>query len=474
MIRGDLRCILLVLVIHGKEAIEMITYVRLKNFKSFRDTLFDFRKGKNGYKKFVAIYGENGSGKSNFVDSLSFLRFSLESFRMVIQAEKLRQMQETVTIPEPFATAFASGDFFAALDFRGFMADHRMIDCDEETTIEIGFIYNNHSGNYLLSFKEGFVREKLYYFTGKQRGVMFDISYNGNRIVTSFCGNFFKTRQAEAELKNLIDQYWGKHSLLSILNREREEKNADYIQGSFLEYVFEPIQMIMYLTAKHSIGSFQKQESNVNYKGVIANPMEGRVVAEQEKNLNQTERILNDFFTQAYSDIKRVYYIKESEGVGLHYKLFADKMIGGQIRSIGFSEESEGTKRLLFMINDLLGACQGGTIAFDEIDTGIHDLLLKTVLSSMGEWINGQLIITTHNTYLLETMRPQSIYVINVDYLGNKEVHCLDEYEIHGTNNVRNMYIKGLFGGVPVVDEIEYGEIVEELKETNSEQEGMK
>ena len=146
-------------------------------------------------------------------------------------------------------------------------------------------------------------------------------------------------------------------------------------------------------------------------------------------------------------------------------------MIGGQIRSISFREESEGTKRILFMINDLLGACQGGTIALDEIDTGIHDLLLKNMLASIDEWIDGQLIITTHNTYLLETLRPQSIYVINVDYLGNKEVHCLDEYDIHGTNNVRNMYIKGMFGGVPVVDEIEYGEIVEELRESGVLQE---
>ena len=124
------------------------------------------------------------------------------------------------------------------------------------------------------------------------------------------------------------------------------------------------------------------------------------------------------------------------------------------------------------MINDLLGACQGGTIALDEIDTGIHDLLLRTMLSSIDEWINGQLIITTHNTYLLETLRSQSIYVINVDYLGNKEVHCLDKYDIHGTNNIRSMYIKGLFGGVPVVDEIEYGEIVEELRGVGTKQEG--
>ena len=272
-------------------------------------------------------------------------------------------------------------------------------------------------------------------------------------------------------LKKLIDQYWGKHSLLSILHNERERKNTEYINKSYLPNVFEPINMILFLTAKHSMGSLKAQNANVNYKGVIDNPMEGLIASAHEQALDQTERILNGFFTQAYSDIKQVFYQKNPEGPNLHYRLFVQKMIGGQIRSINFLEESEGTKRILFMINDLLGACQGGTIALDEIDTGVHDLLLKTMLESIDDWIDGQLIITTHNTYLLETLRPQSIYVINVDYLGNKEVHCLDEYDIHGTNNVRSMYIKGLFGGVPVVDEIEYGEIVEELRESGVPQE---
>ena len=445
----------------------MITYVELKNFKSFKNTRFDFRKGKKSYKKFVAIYGENGSGKSNFVDSLSFLRLSLESFHMV-DPEQLQQIQKTAPLPDKLVAALTKSDL---LSFRKVMANHRMIACTEPTTIELGFVFNNHAGYYLLSFEEGVVGEKLYYFTGKQSGVMFDLSIKDGQISTSFCGSFFNTREAELELKTLIDQYWGKHSLLSILHNERERKNTEYINKSYLPNVFEPINMILFLTAKHSMGSLKAQNANVNYKGVIDNPMEGLIASAHEQALDQTERILNGFFTQAYSDIKQVFYQKNPEGPNLHYRLFVQKMIGGQIRSINFLEESEGTKRILFMINDLLGACQGGTIALDEIDTGVHDLLLKTMLESIDDWIDGQLIITTHNTYLLETLRPQSIYVINVDYLGNKEVHCLDEYDIHGTNNVRTMYIKGLFGGVPVVDEIEYGEIVEELRESGVPQE---
>ena len=69
------------------------------------------------------------------------------------------------------------------------------------------------------------------------------------------------------------------------------------------------------------------------------------------------------------------------------------------------------------IIRSLLGAFCGVTVVYDEIDNGIHDLLLKNVLSSMLDDITGQLIITTHNTYLLESVNVKSVYVITVDYM---------------------------------------------------------
>jgi len=44
----------------------MFTYIKLKNFISFKETVFDFRDNNYKAKNFISIYGENGSGKSNF------------------------------------------------------------------------------------------------------------------------------------------------------------------------------------------------------------------------------------------------------------------------------------------------------------------------------------------------------------------------------------------------------------------------
>ena len=115
----------------------------------------------------------------------------------------------------------------------------------------------------------------------------------------------------------------------------------------------------------------------------------------------------------------------------------------------------------------------GVTVVYDEIDNGIHDLLLKNILESIVDHITEQLIITTHNTYMLETINPKSAYVINVDYQRNTDVKSLDQFtRIQGTNNPRIMYLKGLFGGVPMIDTVDYDSILQELTEDESEEKG--
>lgn len=91
----------------------------------------------------------------------------------------------------------------------------------------------------------------------------------------------------------------------------------------------------------------------------------------------------------------------------------------------------------------------------------------------MKDDITGQLIITTHNTYLLESIDIKSVYLITVDYQGNKEVKCLDQYpRIQGTNNPRVMYLKGLFGGVPASESVDYDMILSELQSDGADVEG--
>ena len=127
------------------------------------------------------------------------------------------------------------------------------------------------------------------------------------------------------------------------------------------------------------------------------------------------------------------------------------------MRVIPFELESAGTQRVLYILRAIIEAVNGQTVIYDEIDNGIHDLLMRNILMSVQDDITGQLIITTHNTLLLEDLDPKSAYVIYVDSEGYKEARCFYDYDIRiqGSNNQRRLYLNGVFGGIPYSSQID-------------------
>ena len=443
----------------------MFTYVKLKNFKSFGDVTFDFKRTKSSdsVKSFVAIYGENGSGKSNFVHSLDLLCHTLVSFGRAKQVEEISEFLKNSDDGMP-------KEVFEHLlrdsDLMQYISACRTIDCDEPTEIEYGFLLNGYEGYYRVSFDEKFKNELLYYFTGKQRGNLFNITVDNNDVIDwKFNGDLFASRKAENEIIDEIKKYWGKHTFLGIIKEQMREKNDSYIKENYSKYLLAVVEMFKDITL------VSKTSNRVN-TGILCNKprnipcdLSSGVIPKSEIHfLERAERILRDFFTQVYADIKDVCYEIETTGKDkLRYQLYVEKMIAGKVRRISFANESAGTQQVLEIVRMLLGLFCGVTVVYDEIDNGIHDVLLNQIINSLKGEINGQLIITTHNTMLLEEMDPQSAYVIQVDYMGNKEVHCMADY-VQPNNNLRRKYVNGLFGGTPYIDGIDYDSIVQELE----------
>ena len=80
----------------------------------------------------------------------------------------------------------------------------------------------------------------------------------------------------------------------------------------------------------------------------------------------------------------------------------------------------------------------------------------------MVNFIKGQLIITTHNTTLLETeIKKDYIYLFNIDSNGKKILIPITEYEREHPNiNFRKRYLKGLYGGIPMIDDIDFDDLL--------------
>ena len=436
----------------------MFTYIRVKNFKSLKDVKFNLNRTKTKTNNFIAIYGENGSGKTNLVELFKFLQQITIS--RIIDVKLNMMPKEFFDLKEKMLDNIPI-DMKPLWQLSINLEEYRMINEKEDTEIEYGFKINDKEGFYSIRFNTEIVEEKLYYFVEKQRGYYFKLLKDGKGIVKELNNNIFINEKYNKELEENIEKYWGKYSFLSLLTFEAMDKNEEYINSNISSKMFDIIDKIVSMTIHVNKWFFKFIPDNYLKKAVLADLKSGIVSKDKINEIKKYENVLNIFFTQAYADIKSIQYIIEEREDKIKYKLYFNKVIGGNLKSIPIELESEGTKKIIEEFDTLIGAILGETVIIDEIDNGIHDLLMKNIILSIKDEITGQLIITTHNTLLLEILPKECIYILSVDYEGNKSINTIKEYgmKIQKNHNARDLYFKGLFGGIPTTTYVDFEEI---------------
>ena len=310
-------------------------------------------------------------------------------------------------------------------------------------------------------------------------------AYNIGRDSNIFVNNFaiikstlLKTKlnmdiKYNEELIDGIDKYWGKYTFLSLLSFETIEKNKEYIDNNISKNIIEVINEIWLMTVHVDKGALRIMPDGFVRVRKLNNIQKGIVKKDKLSEIKKYENVLNIFFTQAYADIKEVKYEINEKEDRIHYELYFNKMIGGTLKSIPIELESEGTKKIIEEFDTLIGAIMGETVVIDEIDNGINDLLMKNIILSIKDEITGQLIITTHNTLLLEILPKECIYILSADYEGNKYINSIKEYgiTIQKNHNARDLYFKGLFGGIPTTSYVDFEEIKYVLEDSEEKEE---
>lgn len=454
----------------------MITKVELKNYKSFADVTFDFHDKKKNYKKFVALYGENGSGKTNFVSFFDFFNKSLVSLSSEQLIYNLRSGITTNNLSEKVINELSklieSKYFNMEYNFK----DTHMIDAKENTIVKFSFIINGIEGYYLMEYNSRLVREELYYMRDSIKGSLFSITNDNNENISiKFYNKLFSNHSYEKIIEDSIKKLWGKHTFLSILFNEFKINNYNYIRDSINDNLFSAFLGLINISVSMK-NSYKENDSDLSLdKDDTINLQLARLsFKKNNKDINKiierNEKIINSFYKQIYSDIVNIHYELDNNDNGeiIRYSLFIDKIIAGKKRTIPFSNESTGTTKLISILEAIFDAINGKTVIIDEMDSNIHDLVMKNIIKDIDKEMEGQLIITTHNTVLMETLDASKIYLILVDPEGYKEVVCANEYKIQKNNNIRKMYLNGAFGGVPTLSDIDYDFAqINSKKETN-------
>lgn len=453
----------------------MFKKVILDNFLSFDHLEFDLTGHYGRPKSFALVYGENGSGKSNLISSFLFLKESLSTL-------------STERFTERMKTALANDDQAIDLDtlntadiarltyvmkrgtgsLKKLTQGSKLIGSSEGIHVWYEFYLNEKAGYYELCFNEEnqLTKEKLKYVGEERTVTLFEISGDSaskdGRIEKKLSSKLFKDYEYRNEIETHIDQLWGKHTFGAILLDEIEKKNPEYIKSSLNANVCKALDFFDSFTIQCDV----KPASSVGYgkisRGVFAKLEKGVIQEKEKKDLMVCEEALNDFFCSLYSDVKKVYYSLDETDKQIKYELFFTKLIGGELRDVPFDFESTGTVKLLEQFPAFFEAAKGGVAFIDEIDTGIHDLLMRDVLLDVSASIGGQLIASTHNTMLIEEISAESVYILDIDSNGCKSVKPISELvRTQVNNNNRTRYLAGAFGGIPTTAPLAFKEIVD-------------
>jgi hypothetical protein len=185
-----------------------------------------------------------------------------------------------------------------------------------------------------------------------------------------------------------------------------------------------------------------------------ANPMVEHEIMLEKSTSYKTQfiRALNDM------DIDITDYRYDEE----NHQLFMKRNIGTAEYELPFSEESDGTRKLIAALPVILLALrEGRLVIIDELDAKLHPKLLKYVISMFkNKELNtkgAQLLFTSHDMYTLKNtvFRRDEIWFAAENDAHESEIYSL--HEIRGEDNERikstaaydKQYLEGRYGADP-------------------------
>ncbi len=437
----------------------MFKTIRLRNFRCFSDTEFDLTGPRDAPLKLAVIYGANASGKTSIIRSLRFLKDSAMTFR------SMRTSQDLLADPGGgIEGMIAEAWRRRRIVLRNLVAESFMVGAEGPMELSYRFSINGRDAIYTVGFSDPdtISREHLRYISVNGRAAdIFSASREGGKSECVLSHDAFPpSSMLKMELAERYRAFKDKHTLLSMIVDAVGEYSRDYVAETSPR-VLEIVDYIESLnTGTSGLGGdpVRRIESSLTC---------GTINSGEIKELNAYRDAIDRFFTRIDRDVESVEYrLTESSSHQTSYALHFNRFVSGKVRDVPFDQESTGVRKLLDLFPMLLGCTDGRVSFMDEIDSGIHDVLMHDMLLQVLPDLEGQLIVTTHNTSLLRDLDPRNVFVIDIDMDGDRTVTSVRrKVSTRPTNNNQIRYGRGELGGIPVIASIGMRGIVDHLRE---------
>jgi AAA15 family ATPase/GTPase len=410
-----------------------LSMVAAKSFKEHQDSHTIPVPGKFSLLKSAIIFGDNGSGKSNFLLAMGFMKnMVLNSFR-----DALMENTERKLTLEKFALSTVSDtdtSFFEIIFFQegtryryGFEMDETQIAAEwlfHTTSREVPLftrtfqtIEVNKSG-----FEEGIGKE----MDVKENVLFLSLLATLGKPISSAVVAWFKNFNL---INGIHDRY---HKRYTIDKLKSDEKFFSWVH-----------HFIRYLEISH----LSTTEEDVF-----------EVDMDRLKEEQKDEEIIN--LLTSIQKVKNK-QTKRDQIITYHRKYDENNLLVDTVSFIFDRQESEGTIKLLYLLGPWYDTLQKGKVLIiDELDARLHSRLTLRLVRFFHAFNTNkaQLIFAAHDVSLLnkDEFRRDQIWFVEKNQFGASGLYSLADFK---TDKVRNKsafdknYLNGNYGAVPYFDQ---------------------
>lgn len=448
----------------------MLIDFKVSNFLSFAQTqIFSMEAGKvrnhserlyitKKFKllKFMAIYGANASGKSNLISAMEFAKsIIINGLPSDCSNYYCKLSDNNKQLPSKFeftielaGRRFCYG-FEVILNTASFQAEwlHELTYSDKYRSI---FERNIATGEHTVNtyFKENSTNTRLTIYADD---IKTDDSVLFLTLMNQSKGSLYSENEELRIYQTIFN--WFKHKF-SVNSPDSPITNYTYLLSD------ESTAMISKLLALFSTGVSQfslvsiplEKVSNSVPKEIMKDISEH--LMEHKKHLDEKGMLTTPAIMIRNSYENAMFILELCNDGSLNAKTFQFNHLNTDA-VFSLNEESDGTIRLLDLIEILLCTDHDQVYIIDELNRRFHPLLtykfIEEYLKIAAEH-HIQLIVTTHESKIMDLnlLRKDEINFINKNHQGESEIFSLNKFNERFDKKICTAYLNGDYGAIPI------------------------
>lgn len=403
--------------------------------------------------KFMAVYGANASGKSNLIDAFGWFQsfvvsgFKRASYRLYCKVEeKYRSEPSHFSIKVKIDEHFYTYGFDAILNTSSVVKEY-LYETLKNGNKKMVFERNVPNGTFTtgsyFTSEELLERIKIYGEDIKNDGsVLFLKIMNQNKA------SLYEKKSKLSVFKDIY--FWIKYKL-DINTPESTITNYLLLKdGERLQQIINKLKYFDFGIETSHMVEITEDKVATNLPKDFLNDVQQDLQAQKDET-NNTSVQNPAVLIRTYDNI---YSVELSENGTLVYRTLEFKHKNSSA-SFTLSEESDGTVRLLNIIEVLLEADNDKVYIIDEINRTFHPLLTIEFIREfldLAKTRDTQLIVTTHESQLmdLKLLRKDEISFINKNNYGYSTIDSLDNYDDRFDKKILNEYFLGKYHAIPI------------------------